>query len=62
MVDYNYIEGLLDNINYAKGLFYSLASTRYYLDNDFYNALLYARYAEKNPFIIDYNINRLFFR
>lgn len=59
MVDYNYIEALLDKINYAKGLFYSLASTRYYLDNDFYNALLYARYAEKS-FIIDYNINRLF--
>lgn len=59
LVDYNYIEALLDNINYAKGLFYSLASTRFYLDNDFYNSLLYARYAERS-FIIDYNINRLF--
>ena len=59
LVDYNYIEALLDDINYAKGMFYSLASTRYYLDNDYYNSLLYARYAEK-AFMLDYNINRLF--
>ncbi len=57
-IDFNKIDEMLSKNPYAKGMIYYLASSRYFIDGDYNNSLIYAKFGEE-IYIKEHNINRL---